>query len=93
MKYTLHIPLKWANSAAGVLTALLAIPPIVLALQYPSDKEMLIALFAGFLGLYLALYILLQKTARIVHVRQMASSPEAKTGGGEFGHAVYSYKE
>jgi len=93
VKYTLGVPQKWANSVAGLLTALLAIPPIVLALQYPSNKDILIALFATFVGLYLALYIFLQKTARIVHVRQMSSSTQAKAGGGEFGHAVYSYKE
>ncbi len=72
VKYSFHVPARRANSVAGLLTALLAIPPILLAVQHPSDKPLLLTLFVIFTLLYLCLYILLSKWARRVHARKHA---------------------
>ncbi len=72
VKYSFHVPAGRVNSVAGLLTALLAIPPILLAVQYPSDKAVLLTLFVIFTVLYLCLYILLSKWARRLHAKKHA---------------------
>ena len=69
IKYSFGVPLTRANSVAGLLTSLLAIPPILIAIHHPADKPLLIAAFWMFVALYLALYLALQKWAAQVEAQ------------------------
>jgi len=80
VKYRWRVPLKSANSVAGILTSLLCLPPIGLALSMPSDRDALIVSFGLMVLAYWALYAFLQSQAR----RLSADLPGTNQGSGVF---------
>lgn len=81
VKYSFHVPLKRANSVAGLLTSLIALPPIWLAVQYPGDKSLLIILFVMYTLLYLLLYVTLMLWAKEVSAARYAPTASYSMDG------------
>jgi UDP-N-acetylmuramyl pentapeptide phosphotransferase/UDP-N-acetylglucosamine-1-phosphate transferase len=64
VKHVMHIPLRWANSVAGLLTSLVCIPPILLALLTPSEPIALMFSFVLMCVAYSALYVTLKSAVQ-----------------------------
>jgi UDP-N-acetylmuramyl pentapeptide phosphotransferase/UDP-N-acetylglucosamine-1-phosphate transferase len=83
VRYAIHVPQRWANPVAGLLTGLLCIPPIVLALLMPTKPILLMVSFVLMCFAYGALYVSLQRTAQgLAKQHNLSANGEANENMG-----------